>query len=110
MRRPRSDGDVRTRTRRLEMLIFLVVCAVGVYAFGSGMRAMTGSGGGVGLAWLAIAGVAMWILFSQMGRVHDSWPRRNAERLSAPRSGAEINPSKAAVASKVSTHRTDEVS
>lgn len=110
MRHPHNDGDARVGARRMEMLLFLAVCAVGVYACGSGMRTMTGSGGGVGLAWLAIAGVAMWILFSQMGRVHDSWPRRNAASLSAPRSGAEASSNNRGTTSKASTHRSGEAS
>ena len=73
---PRRSGDVQVRHRRLEMLIFLGVSGIGVYAFGSGMRALSQPGGEAGLAWLAIAGAAISILFSQMSRVHDSWPRR----------------------------------
>lgn len=60
--------------------MFLIVSALGVYALGSGMRDLSQPDGGMGLGWLAIAAAAMWVLFSQMGRVHDSWPRRGNGR------------------------------
>lgn len=109
MRRPHDHGDARVVARRLEMLLFLVVCAVGVYALGSGMLTTTGLGGAIDIARLAIVGASIWILFSQMGRVHDSWPRRNAEGVSASGSGSKANPSKADMTSKVSADDRAEV-
>lgn len=58
------------------MVVFLAVSAAGVYALGNGLRAVFQPDRGIDLAWLAVAVAAIWILFSQMGRVHDSWPRR----------------------------------
>ena len=76
MRRPRQRGDARPPRPGLEMLLFLVVSAAGIYALGNGLRAVFQPGRGIDLGWLAVAGAAMWILSAQMGRVHDSWPRR----------------------------------
>lgn len=76
MSAPRRPAHDRAPRRRSEMAVFLIVSAVGVYALGSGIRDLSHPGGGIGLGWLAIAAAAMWVLFSQMGRVHDTWPRR----------------------------------
>jgi hypothetical protein len=59
------------------MLLFLAVSALGIYALGSGLSGLFDSGSSVQLPWLAILAVTLWILFSQMGRVHDAWPRRS---------------------------------
>ena len=58
------------------MLLFLVVSAIGIYALGNGLTGLFDPGKGIDLLWLAAAVAAMMILFAQMGRVHDSWPRR----------------------------------
>jgi hypothetical protein len=60
----------------LEILLFLGVSAAGIYALGNGLRGMFQPGRGLDLGWLAVTGLAFWILVSQMGRVQDSWPRR----------------------------------
>jgi hypothetical protein len=66
-----------TNNRRgLEMLLSLVVSAIGIYALGNGLTGLFEPGKGINLLWLAVAGAAMMILFAQMGRVQDSWPRR----------------------------------
>jgi len=59
-----------------EFLLFLIVSVIGVYSLGQGLTGLFESGQGITLLWLAVTGVAMMILFSQMGRVHDTWPRR----------------------------------
>jgi len=59
-----------------EFLLFLIVSVVGVYSLGQGLTGLFEPGQGITLLWLAVTGVAMMILFSQMGRVHDTWPRR----------------------------------
>jgi hypothetical protein len=59
-----------------EFLLFLIVSVVGVYSLGQGLSGLFGPGQGINLLWLAATGVAMMILFAQMGRVHDTWPRR----------------------------------
>ena len=59
-----------------EMLLFLAVSAVGIYAMGQGLTGLFEAGQGINTLWLAVMGVAMIVLFAQMGRVHDNWPRR----------------------------------
>jgi hypothetical protein len=58
------------------MLIFLVASAVGIYSLGQGLSGLFEVGQGIHLIWLAVTGVAFLILFAQMGRVKDTWPRR----------------------------------
>ena len=110
MRPTGHHGDARVGTRRWEMLLFLAVSAAGVYALGSAMQAVSGPGtGGVGLTWLAIAGAAMWILFAQMGRVHNSWPRQGqAEGLLSPPSVVAAKRTEDATAPIPSDGRTGE--
>ncbi len=62
--------------RGLEMLLFLVVSAVGIYGLGQGLTGLFELGQGINLIWLAVTGIAFMILFAQMGRVKDTWPRR----------------------------------
>src|SRR5690349_5195293 len=59
-----------------EMLLFLVASAVGIYGLGQGLQGLFESGQGIHLIWLAVTGIAFMILFAQMGRVKDTWPRR----------------------------------
>lgn len=80
MKRPQPRTPAHPPKPGLEMLLFLAVSAAGIYALGSGLRAVFEPGAGVDLGWLAVAGAAMWILFSQNCRVHDSWPRRLGSR------------------------------
>jgi len=66
-----------TNNRRgLEMLLFLVASAVGIYGLGQGLSGLFEPGQGISLIWLAVTGVALMVLFAQMGRVQDTWPRR----------------------------------
>ena len=110
MRPTSPHGDARVGSRRWEMLLFLAVSAVGVYALGSAMQAVTGPGSGaVGLTWLAIAGAAMWILFTQMGRVHNSWPRQQkAEGLLSRPSAVAAKRAESATAASPSSGRSGE--
>ena len=62
------------------MLLFLVVSVIGIYALGNGLAGLFEPGKGIDLLWLAIAVAAMMILFTQMGRVHDTWPSRSARQ------------------------------
>lgn len=64
--------------QRVEMLLFLVVSAIGIYALGNGLTGLFDPGKGIDLLWLAVSVAAMMILFAQMGRVHDRWPRRDS--------------------------------
>lgn len=63
----------------VEMLLLLVVSAIGIYALGNGLTGLFEPGKGVDLLWLAVAVAAMMILFAQMGRVHDTWPNRKTQ-------------------------------
>jgi hypothetical protein len=66
-----------TNNRRgLEMLLFLVASAVGIYGLGQALPGLFEPGQGIHLIWLAVTGVALMVLFAQMGRVKDTWPRR----------------------------------
>jgi hypothetical protein len=58
------------------MLLFVSTSALGIYALGNGLAGLLQPGKGIQWAWLAVLAVTLWILFAQMGRVHDSWPRR----------------------------------
>ena len=71
----RETGSTNNR-RGLEMLLFLVVSAVGIYGLGQGLTGLFELGQGIHLIWLAVTGIAFMILFAQMGRVKDTWPRR----------------------------------
>ncbi len=67
--------------RGAEMLLFLVASAVGIYGLGQGLSGLFESGQGIHLIWLAVTGVAFMVLFAQMGRVRDTWPRRHDSRI-----------------------------
>ncbi len=72
-----TKGAKRVNNHRgMELLLFLVVSATGIYALGNGLTGLFEPGKGINLLWLAVAIAAMMILFAQMGRVHDSWPSR----------------------------------
>ena len=75
----RETGSTNNR-RGLEMLLFLVASAVGIYGLGQGLPGLFEPGQGIHLIWLAVTGVAFMILFTQMGRVKDTWPRRRDSR------------------------------
>jgi hypothetical protein len=76
----RETGSTNNR-RGLEMLLFLVASAVGIYGLGQGLPGLFEPGQGIHLIWLAVTGVAFMILFAQMGRVKDTWPRRRDSRI-----------------------------
>ena len=69
--------------RGTEFVIFLVASVIGIYGLGRGLTGMFEPGQGISLPWLAVTGVAFLILFAQMGRVHDTWPRK-PEKQSRP--------------------------
>jgi hypothetical protein len=77
----RSETGSTNNRRGLEMLLFLVVSAVGIYGLGQGLPGLFEPGQGIHLIWLAVTGVAFMILFAQMGRVKDTWPRRRDSRI-----------------------------
>ncbi len=79
MNEQRRDGKGTRSTsnrRGLEMLLFLVASAGGIYGLGQALPGLFEPGQGINLIWLAVTGVALMVLFAQMGRVQDSWPRR----------------------------------
>jgi len=80
-RRHDDDGDdtanrQEERGRRKEMLVFLLVSVVGVYGLGQGLAGIYERGQQISLLWLAVTGLAFFVLTAQMGRVHDTWPHR----------------------------------
>ena len=74
----RASKVTKSNTNRhaVEMLIFLVASAIGIYGLGQGLSGLFEVGQGIHLIWLAVTGVAFLVLFAQMGRVKDTWPRR----------------------------------
>lgn len=77
----------RTMVRRApEMGIFLLASLVGIYGLGKGLAGVYARGQEISLLWLAVTAIAFFVLFAQMGRVHDTWPHR-------PDSRAEAQPS-----------------
>ena len=65
-----------TAQRALEAIIFLLASAVGIYGIGKGMEGFYLRGHQISLLWLAVTAFAFFVLFAQMGRVHDAWPHR----------------------------------
>ncbi len=76
MNEQQSRTERAKKWRGAEMLLFLVASVIGIYGHGRGLTGLFEPGQGIDLLWLALAGVAMMVLFAQMGRVHDTWPRR----------------------------------
>jgi hypothetical protein len=72
----RRETRSTNNRRGLEMILFLVASAVDIYGLGQGLAGLFEPGQGIHLIWLAVTGVAFMILFAQMGRVKDTWPRR----------------------------------
>jgi hypothetical protein len=74
------EFDVRrkpTNTQRgLELAVFILACVVGIYGIGNGLAGFYERGQEISLLWLAVTGIAFFVLFAQMGRVHDTWPHR----------------------------------
>jgi hypothetical protein len=77
----RSETGSTNNRRGLEMLLFLGVSAIGIYGLGQGLTGLFELGQGIHLIWLAVTGIAFMILFAQMGRVKDTWPRRRDSRI-----------------------------
>ena len=61
--------------RGWEALLFLVASVLGVYSLGQGLTGFF-TGQTLNLGWLAVAGITLFVLTAQMGRVHDAWPHR----------------------------------
>ncbi len=80
----RFDDEKTQRRAGAEFLLFLIASAVGVYSLGQGLSGLFEPDQGINLLWLAVTGVAMIILFAQMGRVQDTWPRRHTGESQQP--------------------------
>lgn len=65
-----------SRRRGIEVVLFVVASVIGMYGLGRGLTGMFEPGQGISLPWLVVTGVAFIVLFAQMGRVHDTWPRK----------------------------------
>ena len=81
MNEQRSGSHKTTSTnyrRSMEMILFLVASVIGIYGLGQGLQGLFEPGQGINFLWLAVTGVAMFVLFAQMGRVHDTCPRRRS--------------------------------
>jgi hypothetical protein len=76
MNEPQRKRTSTNNWRGAEMLLFLVASVVGIYGMGRGLSGLFEPGQGISLVWLAVTGVAFFILFAQMGRVQGTWPRR----------------------------------
>jgi hypothetical protein len=84
----REQHHVRAQ-RWLEGGVFLLASLLGIYGIGQGLAGFYEQGKAVNLLWLAVTGIAFYILFAQMGRVHDSWPHRpKANTIPAPGDGS----------------------
>jgi len=68
-----------TGHKAAEMVLFLVASAVGIYSLGQALAGLFEVGKDINLLWLIATGVAFMILIAQMGRVHDTWPRRESK-------------------------------
>lgn len=85
-----SQGTKSVNNRRvLEMLLFVVASVIGIYGLGRGLTGMFEPGQGISLPWLAVTCVAFIVLFAQMGRVHDTWPRK-PEKQSQPQAKEQL--------------------
>jgi hypothetical protein len=78
-RRSHDSHATHTRARSalgLEIALFLLATLLGIYGLGQGLAGLYEQGQQINLLWLAVTGLAFFVLFAQMGRVHDTWPRR----------------------------------
>jgi hypothetical protein len=75
-----SNPDMRRKPtkaqRGLELAIFVLASLVGITGIGKGLAGFYERGQEISLLWLAVTGIAFFVLFAQMGRVHDTWPHR----------------------------------
>jgi len=81
-RDPDSAHPQRKTPLTLEIAIFVLAVVVGVYGIGKGLTGFYEQGQQISLLWLAVAGIAFYVLFVQMGRVHDTWPHRPNQKVS----------------------------
>jgi hypothetical protein len=77
------------RRRGIELMLFVIASVIGIYGLGRGLTGMFEPGQGISLPWLAVTCVAFIVLFAQMGRVHDTWPRK-PEKQSQPQTNEQL--------------------
>lgn len=80
----RGTSPPPRRQRVAELLIFVISSAVGIYALGTGLQGLFDPSAPIGLGWLAVAGLAFFVLVAQMGRVQDTWPRKQGDERRLP--------------------------
>lgn len=66
--------------RGIELMLFVIASVIGIYGLGRGLTGMLAPSQGISLIWLAVTGVAFIVLLAQMGRVHDTWPRKSEKQ------------------------------
>ena len=64
------------RARLIEMVVFIGASALGIYALGRSLNGLFEPGKGTDVLWILVLAGTIWVLFAQMGRVQDAWPRR----------------------------------
>ena len=77
------------RRKGIEMLLFVIASVIGIYGLGRGLTGIFEPGQGISLPWLGVTCVAFIILFAQMGRVQDTWPRR-PKKQSQPQTNEQL--------------------
>jgi hypothetical protein len=77
----------------VEMLIFVGACGLGIYALGRGLAGLFEPGKGADLLWVAVLAGTIWVLFAQMGRVNDTWPRHASESQTDGQSRSQLEES-----------------
>jgi hypothetical protein len=85
MNQPQRESWRRGR----ELMLFVIASVIGIYGLGRGLTGMFEPGQGISLLWLVVTCVAFIVLFAQMGRVHDTWPRK-PEKQSQPQTNEQL--------------------
>ena len=62
--------------RAFETLLFIAASLVGIYGIGQGLAGFYTPGQPISPMWLVVTGIAVFVLFAQMGRVHDTWAHK----------------------------------
>jgi hypothetical protein len=78
-----------SRRKGIEWMLFVIASVIGIYGLGRGLTGMFEPGQGISLPWLAVTCVAFIVLFAQMGRVHDTWPRK-PEKQNQPQTNEQL--------------------
>lgn len=103
MSQQRQTPDQKSKHQGAEMLLFLVVSAIGIYGLGQGLGGLFEPGQGINLFWLAVAAGALVILGAQMGRVQETWPHRKQQAASSVTEQARASVAKPAAQERSSS-------